>query len=121
MSPGQVLVVADDARLASFLLAGLRDEGYDVHLATSSPAAAALDQILNFDMVLVDHRLVHGSVGALVRGWRMAGRSMPVILLTERTNPGEHLDSLAAGTTAFLPKPFPIEAMFNMVREMLRA
>ena len=121
MLPGQVLVVADDARLASFVLAGLRDEGYQVHLATSAPTATALDQVIGFDIVVLDHRIAQGSVPALVRHWREAGRTMPVLLLTEHGIAGEHMEAIAAGATAFLPKPFPVEAMFSMVRQMLES
>ena len=121
MSRGLVLVVADDARFASFVLAGLRGEGYEVHLASSGPAAEALDQTRAFDLVLLDHRLAEGSVHALVRGWRASERTMPIILLTERDSAGEHTAAFIAGTAATLPKPFPLDALFNMVQGMLPA
>lgn len=114
-SPRRLLVVEDDVRVASFMVEGLRGEGYEVQHAGSAAAALALDQTQPFDLVLLDPMLPDRSGLTVAKSWRDAGRSMPIVMLTERDGVEDRRAAFGAGATAFLAKPFKFEELLSQI------
>jgi two-component system OmpR family response regulator len=114
-----VLVVEDDPRVARFIVESLHREGYQAYHAASADAADALDSVHHFALVLLDHMLPGRSGIAVLQGWRAGGRQMPVVMLTARDGLEDRQAAFDAGATAFLGKPFRLDALYAMVASLL--
>jgi DNA-binding response OmpR family regulator len=118
----RVLIVEDDARIASFLDKGLRAEGYSVTTAaTANEAEAALalfDQQL--DLMLLDLGLPAGDGEDILRRLRRRGSPLPVIVLTARAEVADRVRGLDAGANDYVTKPFAFEELLARIRAVRR-
>jgi DNA-binding response OmpR family regulator len=117
----RVLVVEDDARIASFIEKGLRAEGFGVDVAaTADDADASLRQRSDVDVVLLDLGLPGRSGEDVLRVLRRNGSSVPVIVLTARAEVSDKVRGLDAGANDYVTKPFAFEELLARVRAVLR-
>ena len=119
----RVLIVEDDARIASFLHKGLTAEGYSVTTAgTAHEADEALtlygDQL---DLVLLDLGLPAGDGEDILRRVRRRGSTVPVIVLTARAEVADRVRGLDAGANDYVTKPFAFEELLARMRAVRRA
>ena len=114
-----MLVVEDDAAVRNLMAATLDTQGYQYHLArngsealmeatTHQPAVMLLDLGLP-DMDGVD-------IIRKVRGWS----SMPIIVISARSEDADKVEALDAGADDYLTKPFSVDEMLARLRVALR-
>lgn len=114
-----LLVVEDDPAIASRLVRGLRQAGFAVELRTDGEQALASALNGVFDMVLLDLMLPGRDGLELLQLWR--GRlSVPVLVLTARTDLDARLSSFELGAVDWMAKPFFMEELLMRVRTRLR-
>jgi len=118
-APARVLVIEDDASTAAGIVRGLRASGFQVDL--SSHGADGLQRILSdaYDIAVVDVMLPE------VTGFEILGRirhraTLPVIVLTARTELPDRLRAFDLGAADFVTKPFWIEELVARIRSRLR-
>lgn len=117
---GRILVIEDEARIADFLVRGLREEGYAVeHAADGRVGAAALAQG-PWDLVLLDWWLPGEDGIQLLQRFRRTNRNTPVLFLTARDAVQQRVEGLDAGADDYLTKPFAFEELLARVRALLR-
>jgi DNA-binding response OmpR family regulator len=56
----------------------------------------------------------------ILRRWRRAGRSMPILILTARNQWEERVDAIEAGADDYLVKPFHLEELIARLRAVIR-
>lgn len=116
----RILIVEDEARIASFLEKGLRAEGYSSEITGDGHTAIDLVRTGLFDLVILDLGLpgLDGfSVLRLIRGER---HSIPVIILTAREAPEDIVAGLTGGADDYMRKPFDFGELLARVRLRLR-
>ncbi len=117
----RLLVVEDEAHLASGLKLNFTLEGYDVTVApTLRDAGLRLMDPLGFQVILLDVMLPDGDGVAFCRTLRDAGNFTPVLMLTAKSSPDERVRGLEAGADDYLPKPFELAELIARVKSMLR-
>jgi len=116
----RILIVEDNARIASFLRKGLSEEGYAVETAADGDQAFAVAAESEFDAAIVDVMLPGRSGIDLVRALRGAGREMPILLLTARDRTENKIEGLDAGADDYLTKPFDFTELTARLRALLR-
>ena len=57
---------------------------------------------------------------AVLKRWREAGRTLPVLVLTARGAWSERVEGIDAGADDYLPKPFRIEELLARLRAIIR-
>ena len=117
----RVLIVDPDARTASFLEHGLRAAGHDPHRFIAAANRYALVRDDDFDLVVVDVASGLDAAVALVRSIRMAGQTVPVILLAGPNGIDGILSGFQAGADDYLRKPFAFEDFLDRVSARLVA
>jgi len=116
----QVLVIEDEAKIASFIKRGLMEEGYDVELAQDGKQG--LEAALNgsFDLIVLDIGLPEIDGMEVCRTLRGKGRLTPIIFLTARDSVHDKVLGLDMGADDYLTKPFAFEEFLARVRSLLR-
>lgn len=117
----RILIVEDEARIASFLQRGLENEGFEPVVAADAAAAAAALAGDDIDLVLLDLGLPDRDGVDLLAEARAAGRIMPVIVVTARDDVPSTVAALEAGADEYVTKPFVVEELVARIRERLRS
>lgn len=117
-----VVIVEDDARIASFVAKGLRAEGYTT--TTISDGKEALRLVPSFgadvDLILLDLGLPGVDGQDLIRSWRERKLEHPIIVLTARDDVAEKVKGLDGGANDYVTKPFHFNELLARVRACLR-
>src|SRR3954449_2123257 len=116
----RLLVVEDEARLASRLVASLGDAGYAVDQAADGERADFLAQTETYDVVILDLGLPRIDGLTLLRRWRDAGLSLPVLVLTARGSWHEKVQGIDGGADDYVAKPFRMEEVLARLRALIR-
>lgn len=119
-----ILIVEDDARIASFLVKGFSAEGYGSTVAASIGAASDLllsDLWPEPDVVLLDLGLPDGSGEEYLEVLRRKLPQLPVIILTARGQVDDKVRGLDLGANDYVTKPFAFAELLARVRAVARA
>jgi len=104
-----ILIVDDDARLASLLKQYLSDSKYRTTVAESAEAARQKMAGLSFDLIVLD-RMMPGedglSMASALRTSTSENKDVPILMLTAMAEPSDRIDGLEAGVDDYLTKPF---------------
>ena len=116
----RLLLVEDDPALRAQLRTALVEAGYVVDEAADGREALHLGDTEPFDAVLLDLGLPGLDGLSVLRRWREAGRTMPVLILTARDRWHEKVAGIDAGADDYLAKPFHIEELLARLRGLIR-
>jgi DNA-binding response OmpR family regulator len=116
----RLLVVEDDAELAAGIAADLRREGFAVDHSGDGVEAEYLGREDIYDAVILDLGLPGRPGLEVLRSWRAAGLTTPVLILTARDAWSERVAGLRAGADDYLGKPFHIEELSARLQALLR-
>jgi DNA-binding response OmpR family regulator len=115
-----ILYVEDEAKIASFVCAGLKEQGFLVEHCDNGDDGhyRALDNA--YDVIILDI-MVPGKDGlAILKSLRRSGRNVPVILLTARNELDDRLEGLNLGADDYLAKPFFVEELVARIHAVVR-
>jgi two-component system, OmpR family, response regulator len=116
----RVLVVEDESLLSKQLAGALDDAGYAVDCAADGERADFLGRTEHYDAVILDLGLPGMDGLTVLRGWREAGLSMPVLILTARGSWYEKVQGIDGGADDYVAKPFRIEEVLARLRALIR-
>ncbi|MEW6768374.1 MAG: response regulator transcription factor [Pseudomonadota bacterium] len=116
----RVLLVEDNAELASLVNSGLAKFGFSIDVvANVADARLALSGFL-YSALILDIGLPDESGFSLLKSLRDVGDAIPVILLTARGAVEDRVQGLQSGADDYLVKPFAIEELAARLRALLR-
>lgn len=104
----RILIVEDDADIASLLRRGLAAAGYDAEWAETGEAAAEALVARPFDAAIVDMMLGAESGAALLSDLRARGHRLPAIMLSALARVEDRAEGLEAGAQDYVVKPFQL-------------
>ncbi|WP_291931891.1 response regulator transcription factor [Limnohabitans sp.] len=116
----RVLIVEDDAGIATGLAATLRASGYAVDVTATLALASAALRVEPFDLVLLDLSLPDGDGLDWLRQVRRSGSVMPVLIMTARDALPDRVAGLDEGADDYVVKPFEPEELLARMRVALR-
>jgi two-component system response regulator CpxR len=114
-----LLLVDDDAELCGLMLDFFSQHGFRVESAYDGRRGLARALEGGFDLILLDVMLP-GLDGFEVLHQLRRQSSVPVIMLTARTEQADRISGLNAGADDYLPKPFGPEELLARIRAVLR-
>jgi two-component system, OmpR family, KDP operon response regulator KdpE len=115
----KVLVVDDEPQIVRALRINLSARGYDVSTAASGGEALRVAAAAKPDVVVLDLGLpdIDGTtVIEGLRGWT----SVPIIVLSARTDSGDKVSALDAGADDYVTKPFGMDELLARLRAAVR-
>lgn len=116
----RILIVEDEARIASFLEKGLRAAGFTTTVVADGEDAALMADDADFDLMILDLGLPGIDGQEVLRRVRAAGHRLPVIILTARRSLDQTVAGLEGGADDYVTKPFRFEELLARVRARLR-
>lgn len=114
-----ILIVDDDADLASNLQDILEAEGYDTLMANDGQRALTLCGEKAFDLAIIDIRLPDMIGIELIAPFKKAHPDMVVIIITAYAAVETAVWALNNGATAYITKPFNMDKVLATVKEVL--
>lgn len=118
----RILVVEDETSIANFIQDGLEEEGYAVDVADNGKQGLqlALDNIWEYDVILLDWMLPGLSGIEICRNIRQENKSVPVIFLTAKDSVDDVVFGLETGANDYIRKPFSFEELLARIRVLMR-
>jgi len=116
----RLLVVEDDKDLNRQIVTALENAGYAVDKALDGEEGLYLGETEPYDAVILDLGLPKVDGVSVLQGWRRAGKTMPVLILTARDRWSDKVSGFDAGADDYVVKPFHIEELLARVRALLR-
>lgn len=114
MAATKVLVVDDDLNIQRVLVFTLKQEGFEVHVASDGQAGVEMAAAIAPDLILMDVAMPSLDGYAATQQIRAAesGRRVPIIMLTAEADVEQRVRGLRAGADDDIVKPFhPLELL----------
>jgi two-component system OmpR family response regulator len=116
----RVLVVDDETNIVELLAVSLKFQGFEVHTATSGPAALDRARELRPDAVILDVMMPGMDGFGVLRRLRADGIDAPALFLTARDSLQDKVTGLSLGGDDYVTKPFSLEEVVARLRVILR-
>jgi two-component system OmpR family response regulator len=116
----RILVVEDDERIASFVVKGLKENGYAVDHSADGERALGLALAVNYDAAVVDLMLPKLDGLSLIQQLRAKQVRVPVLILSARASVDDRVRGLQAGGDDYLTKPFAFSELLARVQALIR-
>ena len=120
MSGARVLLVEDNADLAAGIEYNLKLEGYDVRTVDDGHAAVDAAAAWQPDLVLLDLMLPGLDGYRVLQAVRAAGNTVPVIILSARSEEADKVRGFRLDADQYVTKPFGILELLERVAAILR-
>lgn len=119
----RILLVEDETAIAHFIAEGLEEEGFAVDVAHNGKDGLhmALDNLSEYDLILLDWMLPGMSGIEICRAIRKENKIVPVIFLTAKDTVDDVVFGLETGANDYLRKPFAFEELLARMRVLLRS
>jgi len=116
----KVLIVEDEAKLASLIVKGLKCEGIETDSTDSGTDALERVNRISYDAVVLDI-MIHDLDGlSVLRRMRKSEIRTPVIIITARDIHEEKIEGLDAGADDYVVKPFYVDELVARLNAVWR-
>ncbi|MBI5533625.1 MAG: response regulator transcription factor [Deltaproteobacteria bacterium] len=116
----KVLIVEDDRKLLSFLARAFAEEGYVVDVCRTGAEALRQATSIKYELIVLDWMLPEQDGLSVCRELRRIGSSVPVLMLTARSEVGEKVTALDGGADDYVTKPFHLDELMARSRALTR-
>lgn len=112
----RILLVEDEPTLAAQLKENLQAAAYAVDVANNGVDAHFMGDTEPYDVIILDLGLPQMDGITVLKKWRTAGNTVPVLILTARDSWRDKVDGIDAGADDYLSKPFRSEELLARLR-----
>ncbi len=116
----RILIVEDEKQIAKFLRAGLEAESFAVDVADDGERGSFLARTNDYDLIILDNVLPKKTGLQVCQEIRKDGKSVPIIVLSVKSETSAKVELLNSGADDYLSKPFSLEELLARVRALLR-
>jgi two-component system OmpR family response regulator len=116
----RVLLVEDDSKIASFVIKGLKAEGFAVDHAAGGKDGLHLALTEPYDAAIVDVMLPEMNGLTLIENVRREKRNTPVIILSAKGEVQDRVKGLQIGADDYLTKPFAFSELLARLQALIR-
>jgi two-component system OmpR family response regulator len=116
----RILLVEDDQKIASFIIKGLKAEGFAVDHAADGEDGLHLALTEPYDAAVIDIMLPKLDGLTLIERMRQDRIKMPVIILSARGSVDDRVKGLQIGGDDYLTKPFAFSELLARIQALIR-
>lgn len=118
--PTNILLVEDDASLSTVLADYLRSKGYTVETANNGKEAWELILVKHYELVISDIMMPKMNGFELLKLIRAQYTTLPVIILSAKTERDDIMSAYELGCDDYVTKPFSMDILICKVEAVLR-
>ena len=116
----RLLIVEDEVLLAAQVDKFLRENDFVVDMATDGEEGLYYAREYDYDAAVIDLGLPKLTGIELIRTLRREGNTVPVLILTARSDWRDKVGGLEAGADDYLTKPFHMEELLARLKVLIR-
>lgn len=116
----RILIVEDDAKIASFIKKGLSEAGFAVDHADNGEDGLHLCLGQDYDAAVVDIMLPKLGGLKLIETLRNRGNTTPVLILSARHSVSDRVKGIQTGGDDYLVKPFAFSELLVRIQALIR-
>jgi two-component system OmpR family response regulator len=116
----RLLLIEDDQKIASFIMKGLKSEGFAVDHAFDGVRGLDLGLTEPYDVIIVDVMLPKLDGLSVIENLRKQKISTPIIILSAKDSVDDRVKGLQLGSDDYLPKPFAFAELLARVQALMR-
>ncbi|UNK72192.1 response regulator transcription factor [Microbacterium sp. H1-D42] len=112
----RILLAEDEERIASFIVKGLRANGFRSETVDNGSDAVAFARSGEFDLMILDIGLPGLDGFSVLRRLRAERVEIPIIILTARDAVEDTVAGLSGGADDYMHKPFAFDELLARIR-----
>ncbi len=116
----KILVIEDEAKVASFVAKGLQQSGFDIDVAVDGEQGLHKAREGRCDLILLDLMLPKISGWDLIPRIRESKPTVPIIALTAKASVEDRVQGLNLGCDDYLTKPFSFAELLARIHVQMR-
>ena len=116
----RLLLVEDDPKIASFILKGMKAEGYAVDHAPDGQEGLHMAVTEPYDAAIIDVMLPKLDGLSVIERMRKEKVNTPVIILSAKGSVDDRVKGLQVGGDDYLSKPFAFSELLARVQALIR-
>jgi two-component system OmpR family response regulator len=120
IAPMRILVIEDDAGVASFITGGLKEAGHTVDHSADGKEGLILATTGNYDALIVDRMLPNVDGLTVVRTLRASDITTPALILSALGEVDDKVKGLRAGADDYIGKPFAFAELMARLEAITR-
>jgi two-component system KDP operon response regulator KdpE len=119
-TPERFLIVDDEPAIRRFVRTALSAQGYQVLEAEDGRSALEVIRRNPVDLLVLDLGLPDMEGFEVIRSLRESGSTLPIIVLSVRTDEAGKVEALDLGADDYVTKPFGVDELLARIRAALR-
>jgi two-component system OmpR family response regulator len=116
----RILIVEDDKKIASFIIKGLKQEGFAVDHVTNGENGLHLALHEPYDAAIIDIMLPKLDGLTLIEEMRRSEVNTPVLILSAKRSVDDRVRGLRKGSDDYLTKPFAFSELLARIQALIR-
>jgi two-component system, OmpR family, response regulator len=116
----RTLVIEDDRKIASFIVKGLKQNGFAVDQAGDGEAGLRLAETTSYDAAVLDLMLPKLDGLSLLKQLRRQKINLPVLILSAKASVDDRIKGLQSGGDDYLVKPFSFSELLARLQALIR-
>lgn len=116
----RLLLIEDDAKIASFIADGFRQEGFAVDHAVDGEEGLQLALNSTYDAAVIDLMLPKMDGLSVLEKLRNEAVQTPVLVLSAKRSLGDRIKGIETGADDYLVKPFAFSELLVRVQALIR-
>jgi DNA-binding response OmpR family regulator len=115
-----ILIVEDDKETLDVLAFSFKEKGFVVDVATDGEAGSYKSRINNYDLIILDNMLPYKTGRQICSEIRNSGNSVPIIMLSVKSEIDTKVDLFNLGIDDYIVKPFSFSELLARAKALLR-
>jgi DNA-binding response OmpR family regulator len=115
----RLLLVEDDQLISKSLRLSLQYRAFEVRVCETVASGIAAFEKETFDIVILDVNLPDDTGYSLCKKIRATNRTIPVLMLTARTDEVSAVKGLESGADDYVRKPFGLEELMARIQRLI--
>lgn len=116
----KLLVIEDEAKIASLLKKGLQEQGFTVDISGDGEDGLERATKMPYDAIVIDIMLPKRDGLSVLKMLRTRKVTVPVMIITARGDVNERVEGLNLGADDYMAKPFSMDEVVARIRALVR-
>lgn len=116
----KILIIEDDSSIRNVLRMSLTAQCFTVDTAEDGEQGSYLARVYDYDLVILDNIMPKKLGKQVCKEIREAGKTMPVLMLSMKSEVLEKISVLDTGADDYMTKPFSFEELLARIRALTR-